>query len=201
MSSQVEIVNLGLSHLGVGKLIANLETEKSEEARTGNLFYETVINKVLEDFPWPFATKITALALIEEEPNTEWFYSYRYPVDCLNIRRVLSGQRTDSQETAEPYRIASDTAGKLIWTDAEDAQAEYTRKITDPQFFSPSFVMAASYLMAHVMAPRLTKGDQFKLGDKALQLYSLAIGQARGNALNEQRQDTDDNESGFTRVR
>lgn len=201
MPSKVEIVNLALSHLGIGKEIANLETEKSEEANTSRLFYDIVISKVLEEFAWPFATKITALALVETEPNTEWFYSYRYPTDCHMMRRILSGLRDDTEESAAPYRIVSDDSGLLIWTDEEDAQAEYTVKVTNPQFFSASFTLAASYLLAGMMAPRLTKGDQFQLGDKTLKLYEYMLGQARANAANEQRQETNDLSSGFTRVR
>lgn len=201
MASKVEIVNLALSHLGIGKGVANIETEKSEEANTARLFYDIVINKVLEDFAWPFATKITALALVEVEPNTEWFYSYRYPTDCHMMRRILSGLRDDVEAVPAPYRVASDDAGLLIWTDEQDAQAEYTVKVTNPQLFTASFTLAASYLLAGMMAPRLTSGDPARLGDKALKLYEYTLGQARANAANEQRNGLNTDESGFTRVR
>lgn len=201
MSSKVEIVNLALSHIGIGKGIANLETENSEEAQTARLFYDMSIDKVLEDFPWPFATRIATLALVETEPNCEWFYSYRYPVDCLAIRRVLSYQRTDDRDSASPYRIASDGAGRLIWTDAEAAEVEYTVKIDNALMFTASFVLAASYLLAALMAPRLTKGDQFGLRKNSLQMYEYAIGKAKANAMNEGRADNDSSESGFTRAR
>lgn len=201
MSSKVEIVNIAISHLGTGKSISNIETEKSEEANTARLFYDTAINKVLEDFAWPFATRIAALGLVETEPNSEWYYSYRYPTDCLTVRRVVSGERTDNQDSAAPYRIVSDDAGRLIWTDEQDAQIEYTAKITSPHMFTASFVLAASYLLASLMAPRLTKGDQFGIQKTNLQMYEYALGQARSNAMNEGRPDNDTGESGFTRVR
>lgn len=201
MSSQIEIVNLALSHLGVGKGVANIESEKSEEANTARLFYDTAIVKVLEDFAWPFATRIAALGLVAVEPNTEWYYSYRYPADCLTVRRVVSGERTDNQDSVAPYRIASDGTGRLIWTDEQDAQIEYTVKITNPQMFTASFVLAASYLMAALMAPRLTGGDPFGLRKTNLQMYGYSLGEARSNAANEGRPDNDNGESGFTRVR
>lgn len=187
MASKVGIVNLALGHLAVGKEIANLETEKSEEARAGRRFYDVALKVVLRDFPWPFATRITALALVEEEPNTEWGYSYRYPSDCLYFRRILSGLRNDSRQSRAPYRVARDASGLLIFTDQQDAEAEYTILANAPQFYPPDFELALSYYLASLMAPHVTGGDHFKLGERALQLYSLHLSTAQSNAGNEEQ--------------
>ena len=77
-SSKTEIANLAISHLGIGKTIANLELEKSQEAIACRRFYDTVRDSSLRDFPWPFAGKIQALALV----SNEWLYAYQYPSDC-----------------------------------------------------------------------------------------------------------------------
>src|SRR5665648_440114 len=98
MSSATEICNMALGHLASGKEIANLETERSAEAIACRRFFDSARDAVLRDFSWPFATKIKALSLIEEDPNSEWAYSYRYPTDCLNFRRILSGTRTDTRD-------------------------------------------------------------------------------------------------------
>src|SRR3972149_5101754 len=126
MPSKVGIVNIALGHIGVGRAISNLETESSQEAITARLFYDLALETVLRDSPWPFAAKIAVLSLIEEEPNTEWAFSYRYPTDCIMFRRVLSGLRNDSRQSRAPYKLAQDDSGTIIFTDEEDAQAEYT---------------------------------------------------------------------------
>lgn len=188
-ASIADICNLALSHLGVGKEIANLETENSEEAQTCRRFYETVRDQTLRDFAWPFATRIAALALVDEEPNDEWDYSYRFPSNALKIRRILSGIRNDSRQTRTPYKIAGDTSGSLIYTDMEDAEIEYTIRVTNPLRYPPDFLMALSLRLASYIAPRLTGGDPFKLGNRALELYAFEIGKSEASAANEEQPD------------
>lgn len=187
MASSTEICNLALSHIGIAKPIANLDTEQSQEASTCRVFYTTVRDVVLRDYRWPFATKIASLNLVGTDPNSEWAYSYRYPTDCIMFRRVLSGQRNDTPDTRIEYRIGKDDAGKLIFCDIEEAECEYTVKVTDTQFFTPDFILALSYRLAYYIAPRLTAGDPFKLGDAALKMYQIEVGRAISSAFNEEQ--------------
>lgn len=200
MSSKTEIINLALSHLGIGKEITNLETEKSAEASAARRVYDTALDFVLREVHWPFATRIAALALVEEEPNTEWGYSYRYPTDCIKVRRILSGLRNDTRQSKAPYRLVQDNAGKLILTDEQDAQAEYTVKTDNPQMYPPDFVMAFSYYLAWLMSSRITGGDQFGLGKTALTMYMNLISTAAANAFNEE-QPEEEPQSQFIRER
>ncbi|HLB68740.1 MAG TPA: hypothetical protein VJN63_09825 [Thermoplasmata archaeon] len=187
--SKVEIANMAISHLRIGKEIANLETERSVEAAAVNRFFAIAREKVLRDFRWPFTTKFAALALVEEDPTDEWDFSYRYPSDCLLIRRVLSGSRNDSRQSLVSYIIGQDAQGILVYTDMEDAQIEYTKNESDTTRWPSDFVLAFSYYLAWLIAPRLTSGDQFGLGRQAGQAYSIEIGNARAAALNEQQPD------------
>jgi len=188
MSSAVQICNLALSHLDITKRIASF-TEESEEARLLSVFYETTRDVVIKDRRWPFATKIATLGLVEEDPNDDWAYSYRYPSDCLAVRRILSGIRNDLNSTRTPYKIAYDGAGRIIFSDFELAQAEYTARITDPELFPPDFVMALSFRIAAYIAPALTSGDPFNLGDRAMNMYKIELGNAASNSFNEEQPD------------
>src|SRR4051812_32897245 len=96
--TDVGICNMALGHLAVGKAIGAL-TEASQEARACLRFYEQARDEVLRDFPWPFATTVEALALVAVQPTTEWGYSYRYPLNCLALRRIPSGVRNDTRGT------------------------------------------------------------------------------------------------------
>ena len=89
-SSTTEIANLALGHLGIGKDIANLDTESSQEAKAMRRYYDICRRTVLQEFTWPFATKFVTLGLVEEDPTDaeEWAFSYRYPADCLFLRRL-----------------------------------------------------------------------------------------------------------------
>lgn len=196
MASETEIANLALSHLGVGTEITSLETEKSEEAAACRRFYTLLRDASLRDFPWPFTTKIIAVGLVEEDPNDEWSFSYRYPTDCLKLRRILSGTRNDNRQTRIPYKVARDDDGLLIWTDMEDAEVEYTVQETNSERFSPDFVTFLSLRLAVAIAPRLTRGDPFKMGERAARLYEFESSKARATAVNEQ-QDEENPDSQF----
>jgi hypothetical protein len=190
MSSRTEISNLALSNIGVGKPIANIDTEQSEAAEACRRWFEFSKEAVLEDLDWSFATEYAVLNLIEEQPTigsfTEWQYSYRYPVGAVSIRRILSGTRNDTSETRIPFHIMKDSAGKLVRTDQQNAVVEYTDNVADPSFFSPSFNISLSFQLAYYISPRLTKGDPFKLQPRMLELYDLELKRAKKHNINEQ---------------
>ena len=200
MSSDTEICNLALSHLGVGKEISDLETEDSQEAAGCRIFFSTARDEILRHIQRPFATTIEALALVENNPNNEWRYSYRYPSNAISIRRILSGYRNDTRQSRSAYRLGFDTSGRLIYSDEQTASIEYTYKITDPGLFSSDFVFALSYRLAMLLAPRLTGGDPFKLQERMEAQYRSHLERAAVNAFNEEQVDLQV-ESEFIRTR
>ena len=112
MSSAVEICNLALSHLGSSGIDAL--DERSEAAAACTTFYAICRDMVLRDAPWPFATKMQALALVEEDPNTEWGFSYRYPSDCPSISVGFKAGKETTIDRAE-YRISSEVTMLVSW--------------------------------------------------------------------------------------
>lgn len=203
MASNTEIANIAISHLGSGKDIGDLDSENSPEANAVRRFYNTARDEVLRDFPWPFATKYVALGLVASNPDDvadEWDYSYRYPSDCLYLRRIASGSRNDSRQSRVNYIVSQDDQGLLILTDMQDACMQYTVRVTDESRFSPDFVMAFSYLLAFYTAPRITAGDPFNLQDRTIKAYFQALSKARANAINEEQVD-EEVESEYIRER
>lgn len=199
-SSNTEIANLAISHLGTGKEIASLDTEKSEEASAVRRVFSNARDSVLRDCNWPFATVIASLGLVAESPNTEWDYSYRYPSDCINFRRILSGIRNDTRQSRVPYRLGRDATGLLIFTDEASAVCEYTIREEDVSRFASDFEMALSLRIAFLVAPRLTSGDPGKLRQSLQQEYLYQISLARAAAYNEE-QSEEIPESQFIRIR
>jgi hypothetical protein len=189
MASNTEIANLALSHIGVSKEIQNLETDKSNEAQSARRYYDTALDVVLRDFPWPFATRFLVLGKVEDDPTAEWGVSYRYPSDCVIARRILSGIRNENRQSLVPFRVTRDTAGRLIYTDKVDACLEYTIRADDPTLYPPDFTMAFSFRLAFYIAPRLTEGDPFRLQDRMFQLYRQELTRAGANSFNEETSD------------
>jgi len=199
MASKTEICNMALSHIS-NKEIADYDTESSEEARVCRIFYPTAYLATLRDFFWPFATRTKSLTLIEENPTTEWAYSYRYPTDCVDIKRILSGIRNDTRQSRVPFQISNDDVGTLILCDQVSAYAEYTVNNVSTERFSPDFLLAFSYRLANYLAPRLTGGDPFKMQEKVMALYKIELSKAKANALNEGQPD-EEPLSEFQRIR
>src|SRR5512146_1689119 len=91
--TDIQICNMALGHIGVTKFIAAL-TDRSNEANVCNLYYEQARDFVLEDLPWPFATRYISLGLVTDFTALtiphDWSYAYRYPSDCVFARRLVT---------------------------------------------------------------------------------------------------------------
>jgi hypothetical protein len=187
MSSQIDIYNMALGHLGVTTTVASL-TEPSKERKAMDRFWDAALEATLRDKDWPFTTKFKNPGLIGEEPTVEWDYSYRYPTDCLTVRRIMPADGRGSAVRI-PFRIARDDTARLIYTDQPEAMIEYTARVSDSSQFPPDFTMALSFRLAAYTAPSLTRGDDNDLGGRALKMYILELGLAGANAYNEEQKD------------
>src|SRR4051812_37665059 len=187
-TSETQICNIALRHLAAAT-IQSL-TERSAPAKACNDLYEQTRDEVLEAFAWPFCTAIDNLALVAEQPNAEWAYSYQYP-NAIAFRRILSGSRIDTHQSRVPFRIANGASGKLIFTDMPDAQGEWSVRVTDPARFSAAFVQALALKLASYLGPAIGGELATKLADRALGRYESQLSQARANALNEEQADQD----------
>lgn len=176
---------MALSHLAVTRTLTTLATDRSKEAAVCRQFYAQTRDEVLRDFPWPFATRIAALALVAEQPTSEWAFAYRVPVTALRVRRLVSTLRDDVIETRVPYRIIGDATGELLYTDWPDAELEWTERVEVVELFPVDFTQSVALLLASYVAPVVTGGDQFKLGERALKLYAWRLEKAQVNAASE----------------
>ncbi|WP_320169534.1 hypothetical protein [Maridesulfovibrio sp.] len=154
--SEVKICNLALRKLGA-RLIESL-SDSSQEAVTCKLFYEQVRDAVLREHPWNFAAARTRLALLAEVPAFGYAHQYQLPVDCLHLRQLNSA---DDEFVVE---------GDRVLTDRDGASALYTRKITNPVLFDPSFVMAFSARLSAEMADDITGSSS-----KAREMWTLYL--------------------------
>lgn len=191
----IRICNLALSHLRIGNLIADLNDNTSSAARACNQFYEISRRSVLRDFNWPFAKRTEPLTLVSAvtDGSREWAYHYRYPVNGIRIVKILSDYRDDNRYSRVRYQVESDTVGKLIYSDRQNAQVSYIFDIQNTNLFDPDFEMALSYKIASHIAPSVTDGDTEGLGLIAMQKYMMMIDQARVNALNEEQHEQIEN--------
>jgi len=182
---------MALSNIGVGKEIQNIETDDSEEARACRRWYKMSREVTLRDLPWRFASKTAALALVEEKPDDEWAYSYRYPPDCVSLRRILGAGRNPGHNERIPYDLRFDDAGSLVYTDQQDAVAEYTARVTDTMRYPADFALAQSWRLSYYVVPRVVGSgvDTLKLRLEVEKQYQIHLSKAARNSMNEFQRD------------
>lgn len=194
----VDICNMALGRLGISTFIANLETERSNEANVCRVFYETARDRVLEDFPWGFAKRIADLQDIGTPP-AGWLYRYRYPNDCLFAREILtSAGRPSTPITFE--KIEDEANGGLaICTDEEEAQLAYTARITNTMLFSTLFIDALAWSLASDIAGPLSATP--KMAESAANAYASTLLKAGARDMNEGQESLTPSDSEFITAR
>jgi len=187
-SSEVEMSNMALSHIGVTRRIQSL-TEKSVEAKECQLWYPKSRDYILHKFNWPFAQKYKTLGKLADDPNSDWAFAYEFPSDCVRARRVLSGVgRVERDSETVPFTLANDSSNlKVIFTDKEDAVLQYTRLVEDPTQFSAEFVEAVAFRIAMQIAMPLSVSQAIR--NEVANLYREALDGAEESESNEVKQD------------
>lgn len=189
MTSVAELWNQALGHIGSDAEITDPDTDRTVAGQTCRRHWATVRDEILRDFAWPRFKVTEALALVEEDPNGQWSFSYAAPAGYSRILRVLDENSPPVDNTANrvPYMLGRrDDGSVLIFTNLEDAFVEYARQETDVNRWDSDAVGAAALLLASRISPKFGP-DAVKLGDRAFGLYRWRLGTAQANALNEEQ--------------
>lgn len=90
-----------------------------------------------------------------------------------------------------PYKppTTPQTMVKAILADHPYLCVEFTAMPPTITDFPQDFQMAFVFKLAHYMAPSLTGGDPYKVGDRAMLMYNQAIETAAAHAYNEEQAD------------
>lgn len=200
--SDTAIANLALGRLGVGQAIASL-SEQSTPARLCNRFFDQCRKEVLRAFPWGFALRAQALAVVSGQTFPGWTYVYQYPQNCVMVRAIgdsagLRFARTatfcqDQQDwppvLRQPWQQAlkDDNASIVLLSDVQSAYAFLTVDVTNTAVFPVDFTSTlADRLAMEVGGPLQVKAD---LVNNAQSRYAWSLSQATAQALNESKDD------------
>lgn len=187
MTTSVSICNLALARCGVKQSIASL-TEQSENARSCNLFYDQSRQALLREIPWSFAERFHTLALVSTtETGNNWAYSYRYPADAVRVNYIVDQAGSRIPNPPVPFKLGSDSQGRLVYCDYEDAVCSYNHNITDVSQFDSLFVDTMAWRIATELAPFLSRDANFSA--KVNQDYFMALRKAAAAAMNEEGQE------------
>lgn len=187
-SSEVKICNMALGRVGVSSFIDAL-TESSQEAAVCSQFYESSRDRALVEGRFNFATSRAVLADLGTPP-TNWGYRYALPSDCINVHHlVVAGSRNPTAKNRIQFELAEEGGARVLYTDQEQAELVYTKRITNPNLFTPQFESALAWLLASEIAMPLSA--QPSMMSNALKMYVREIGIAQAASLNESQEDAE----------
>jgi hypothetical protein len=198
MAAEVDIYNIALARIGVFETAIQDVNEASKAANVCRMFFDSIRDYVLEDFPWPFAEKRVLLADLGTPP-TNWDYKYAYPADCLSAKYIaVEGARNPRDTQKIPFRIANDADVKVILCDWPDAELVYTAQVTDLNLWTNCARSALAYrLAAEIAMPMSVKPD---IANSAMNGYYREKSIAAANTMNEGQPDAQP-ESEFIAIR
>jgi hypothetical protein len=211
-NTKTEIANLALLHMGTGKQISDLDTDQSEEAKTLRQLFDYWMESVLRGYNWNFAHVYVNVSPIVVYPNQEWKFQYRYPADCLFIRRFWNGTHLDDRTNVVNYVTSSDEQGRVILTNHGPSSAltgnsltptstftvapgdivpvlEYTQAFSNIAYVPPDFIFAFSLMLAGWASPRMAQIGMVDMREKNLQMGQNMMMSAMARDANEDRPD------------
>jgi hypothetical protein len=193
-ATQIDIYNMALATVGNSKFVQSLD-EQSQQVQVCNVFWASVRDQCLQDFPWNFAMRYNQLQLIDKTV-VNWKYCFGYPNDCLSARLILPTPDVTDQDLIcfwthmrsnhrIPFAVIEDEAngGLAVACNLDTPTLVYTAQIKELTLWSPQFVAAVSLLLAtKIIAPLSSNPKYTEITGKA---YEAALLKAGASSLNE----------------
>lgn len=204
MSSEVDIVNTALGHLGSDAQITSISPpDGSTEAGYGKRYLPLARREMIEAQEWRFTVRRATLTLLATNPSDRWLYAYQRPSDCLKERRILTDSITGGTIFTAPesypanYGLRAndyegapfDVEGSTIFSNEPEAVLLYQADIADLTRWTPMAISALGYLLAAYFAGPVIRG---KAGAAAAQNYrKLAMDMAAAAMLSDANRGTE----------
>lgn len=88
MATKVAIVQAALARLGAE--VPQSLSEDVDELIAQEAIYDTLVEEVLCDHEWSFASRWREINATDNTPPKPWLYEYAIPNGCLNVRDVCN---------------------------------------------------------------------------------------------------------------
>lgn len=154
MTAIVDVVNVALRFVGASRITSL--TEDSTSAVVANDLIDEVIDDLLRQHAWNFATKRVKLAQLTAEPPFEFDHAYAIPSDWLRTVSVHSNENA-TQRIFYREELLDDQ--KVINTSADELWMRYIARITDPNLWAADFRKAVSTALARDLAIPLANSN------------------------------------------
>lgn len=188
--SQVDVCNLALSRMG-GHSIAQITSlgEASTEARQCAIKFPHVLKAALRSYPWHFAVKEIALALLGAGAAESVFKDnilyqtlqyYQYPEECMQILAInpVMGRKGNYYTESFDYTVERiDDGTKVIVTSCPKAVLTCISFADDPSIWDSLFTDAFAWQLASELC--LSLGGAAGLVQSLQEMASRAFEKAK----------------------
>lgn len=158
--TETSISNIALAELGAKRIVSFTDGSKNG-SMLGDIF-PIAVEYTLELHPWNFAIKRAKnQPEYGTKPQWGWDHAYIVPSDCIRVLAIGK----DGVEIDAPFQVESDAAteNKIIVTNVDaPIDIKYIRTISNPQVFSPAFVVALVKVIKWFIARPLTGRKEMK---------------------------------------
>ena len=157
MSSQVDIVNFGLTVLGQNR-IASM-TENTKPAREARAVFDMTRDALIANYDWTFAKDRGSLPALVDAPAFGYGAQYQLPTDCLrliSLGDIYVGVDLTNYRTMGPpaeFEIEDD---KILTNLGAPLNIRFAKRITDPGKFSAPFAVMLGIKVAYHVCEALT---------------------------------------------
>ena len=166
---EVGISNLAIGWCG-GNPIMTLDDE-SIEAELCKLSYAPTRDLVLEQKDWTFAASRDTLIPILPAPEFEYSSRFQLPPNFLVVRQV-------SDDPTSMRKIDYVKEQRTLLANYTKLYLKYTVRITNVNYFSPTFVYALAHKLAAVIAKPLTESASLKQEMETMSQFYIDSGGA-----------------------
>lgn len=163
-----DIANMALGRLGVSSTVIDVENSNTTEAKIIRRHFRTSLDTMLEKHWWSFARRTAKLTKHSDDPEQGYEYAYHFPINAAEIRQIAPEGRFYHRLELYPDMIPQfeemHVGGlQLIYTNVEDAHAEYTERLAENSSFKTYFGRGLAAQLSLDIGPSLITNNWPKI--------------------------------------
>lgn len=151
--TRVDLYNLALGNIKMGKKVGSLDDETAREFRLPQN-YDVTLATLMSMHDWSFAAVSAKLARVAGVPAVRglpatWRYGWAYPADCVRVLGVGEASGDTLDFSAErPWIVENGSAGRIVRTGHDHACARYLSDAVPVSDWPAAFVAAFAWALA-----------------------------------------------------
>jgi hypothetical protein len=163
--TDIDVINGALRKLGVDAITTLADSV--EAARVASDTYSMLLDAVLADAPWDFATKRAELTVHVTAPAFGFDNAFDLPADCINVREIVN---------LNSYQWVVED-GQILTSHESPIQLVYTYQALVEDDYTPQFIEALQARLAAEWAEPLIKSTSVQ--KTMFALYEAKISPAK----------------------